>query len=93
MDLDFSNQTNKKIEVIEKTKTRLIDIETITYLDCNGYVTTIHLLNFETYSTSKLLKCFENELKEYGFIRANRSTLVNPRCITLIQSSFGRKIH
>jgi len=92
MNLEFSKQANKKLAIVEKRKTRLIDIGTITYLTCDGYVTTIHLLNQETISVSKLLKHFENELEEYGFLRANHNTIVNPKNMTGILSNNGETI-
>lgn len=92
MDLDFSKQRDKKLAIVEKKKTRLIDIDTITYLECDGYITTIYLISHETINVSKLLKHFENELTEYGFVRANHKSIVNPKYITGILSTICGKI-
>ncbi len=92
MNIDYSRQKGRKIAIVEKTKTRLIDIESITYLTCSGYVTSIHLKNNEKYNVSKLLKLFENELSEIGFIRANYNTIVNLKYASKIESSLGKKI-
>ena len=92
MVIDFSKQIGKKLAIVEKRKTRLIDIVTITYLECDGYITTIYLINHEKIDVSKLLKQFENELTEYGFIRANHKSIVNPRFITGILATNCGKI-
>jgi two-component system LytT family response regulator len=92
MDLDFSKQKDKKLAIVEKRKTRLIDIDAITYLECDGYVTTIYLISHEIINVSKLLKHFENELTAYGFVRANHKTIVNPKYITAILPTICGKI-
>jgi two-component system LytT family response regulator len=91
MNLDFSIQRGKKLAIIDKNRTRLIDIVAITHIQCDGYVTTIHLIDNESISVSKLLKLFEIELAEYGFLRVNHHTVVNPFHIQEITSSFGEK--
>ncbi|MBZ4669224.1 MAG: two-component system, LytTR family, response regulator [Bacteroidales bacterium] len=92
MNLDYSIQKGKKLPIIEKSRTRLIDIEAITHLQCDGYVTTIHLIDNESINVSKLLKLFEIELAEFGFLRANHNTIVNPFHIREILSSSGKKM-
>jgi DNA-binding LytR/AlgR family response regulator len=93
MTLDFSNQKDKKIQINERNKTTLIDVESITYLECDGYVTTIRTINNKTVATSKLLKHFERELEQYGgFTRVNRNSIVNIRHIICVQNIAGRKI-
>ncbi len=92
MKLDFSKQIGKKIAVFEKGRTIFVDVETITYLQCDGYITIIYLSSNESYSVSKLLKLFELELSEYGFLRANHNTIVNPKNISTICSTGCKKI-
>ncbi|MFZ4548186.1 MAG: LytR/AlgR family response regulator transcription factor [Bacteroidales bacterium] len=87
MDLDFRKQKDRKLAIVDKKSTRLVDIEIISYLECDGYVTSIHINGHETISVSKLLKNFENELTEYGFLRANHNTIVNPKHIEDISST------
>ena len=52
-------------------------MEEVTHITCDGYVITIHLINKETHCLTGSLKYFENDLKEHGFFRANRNTLIN----------------
>jgi len=77
MKIDFSSQRHTKIEIKERNTIQFVDVSKITHLRCEGYITTINILDSEPITVSKLLKNFESELGEYGFIRANRSTLVN----------------
>ena len=92
MNLDFSIQRDKKLVVVEKSKTKLIDIDVITHLECDAYITTIHLLRQKSICVSKLLKYFEDELAVVGFIRVNNNTIVNPKYISEISSSEGKRI-
>lgn len=92
MNLDFSKQKDKKLSIVEKTKTTLIDIDTIIYLECDGYITTIHLNNHKIITVSKLLKLFENEVADFGFLRVNHKTIVNPKYIQEISTSICGKI-
>lgn len=52
-------------------------METITYLNYNGYNTVIYLSNYKKYHCLRTLKSFEDELASYGFLRLNRNALVN----------------
>jgi|ERR1035437_7795262 DNA-binding LytR/AlgR family response regulator len=91
MRLDFSNQDGKKIVINEKTKTNLVPIKDIIYLVCDSYITTCHLINNESISTAKLLKHFEQELVDYGFLRVNFNTVVNVKHITKIVKVDNKK--
>ena len=93
MDLDFSKQKDKKLQVNDKYKTNLIAVESITYLECDGYITTIKTTNNEPITISKLLKHFEDELQQYGgFVRVNRKTIVNSSHIICIRKIADRKV-
>jgi len=93
MDLDFSKQKDKKLAIAEKKRTNFIDIDAITHIQCDGYITTIYLTNDKPIVVSKLLKLFENELIEHGFIRANNNTVVNPRHIKgIYTTSCGKNV-
>lgn len=92
MALDFSNQKEKKLSITEKRRTKFIDIDAITHLQCDGYITIIYLNNNESIAVSKLLKLFENELTEHGFLRANNNTIINTRYITGIYSKSDGKV-
>lgn len=72
-----SSQKGKKIAIKQRDSVQLCDIDKITYLECNSYITTVHQIDENPLSVAKLLKDFENDLIEFGFIRVNRSELVN----------------
>jgi DNA-binding LytR/AlgR family response regulator len=93
MDFDYSKQKDKKIQVNERNRATLIAVESITFLECDGYLTTIRTIDTACITVSKLLKHFEAELNSFGgFIRINRKTLVNIRHITSIRREATRKI-
>ena len=74
MKIDFSSQKQTKIEIKERNTIQFVDVSKITHLKCEGYITTINILDSEPIIVSKLLKDFESELEGCGFIRTNRST-------------------
>ena len=78
----FSLQRDKKVVAKDKNVSRLVDIEKITHLTCESYITTVHIINNEDITVSRLLKYFEIELAEYGFLRANRNTIVNAKNVS-----------
>ncbi|MEI6349283.1 MAG: LytTR family transcriptional regulator DNA-binding domain-containing protein [Bacteroidota bacterium] len=92
MKIDFNNQKNTKLQLTEKNKSIFVEIEAITYLQCDGYITSIHLINEETVVVSKLLKHFEKELSVVDFKRVNHSTLVNLKHVTSIHTENGQKL-
>jgi len=92
MKIDHSKQDYHKIAIKEKSKISFINICEILYLQCDGYLTTINLLNNKRIIVAKLLKHFEYELGEYGFIRSNHSTLINSRYISALKISKQRRI-
>lgn len=78
MDFDFSKQKEKRLSVIEKTKTSLIKYETITYLECDcNIVYVFHTQDKSPYSYSNSLVKLESELTEFGFIRISHNRMVN----------------
>jgi len=89
MKIDFSNQKDKKVEIKERNTIQFVDISKISYFKCDGYITTINIFDSAPITVSKLLKDFESELEEYGFIRANRSTLVN---LAVVKKYVGGRI-
>lgn len=95
--MDYSKQRDKKIILKEKSKTSLIDIRKITHIKCDGHISTIYTINNVNISVSKLLKHFESELAEFGFIRVNHNTIVNTMniidyCNNCMKNKFIRKI-
>lgn len=76
--MDFSKQRDKTIVLKEKGKARQFFIENIIYVECDGYVSTVHLNNGEEQeSFAILLKEIEKKVNGYGFFRINRNTIVN----------------
>lgn len=92
MEKDFSFQKNKKLVFKEKGKTHLVEIDKITHLTCEGSITKIHTIENDDVIVSKLLKYFEIELAEKGFIRANHNTIINLGKIDSIQSGKKRRV-
>lgn len=92
MEKDFSYQKDKKLVLKEKGRTHLVEIDNITHITCEGYITKIHTIKNEDIIISKLLKYFEIELAEKGFIRANHNTIVNLSKIDSIQSGKKRLV-
>jgi two-component system LytT family response regulator len=93
MKKDYSCQNDIKITVKENNKIRQINIGDISYIKCDSYVSTIHFIDADkSISITKLLKRFEIELSEFGFIRANRSCLVNVRYIKSIEICKNTKL-
>ncbi len=72
----FTNQKDRKIKVIDKYNVHFLDIDKIGYIECRGYISIIYTDDGKKLSVAKLLKNFEEELSEFGFIRINRSHLV-----------------
>ena len=92
MKIEFNNQKNTKLQLVDKHKSIFVEIESITYLHCDGYITSIHLANDETVVVSRLLKHFEEELAVVDFQRVNRSTLVNLKHVNSIYTENGHKM-
>ena len=92
MKKEFRCQRDKKVILKEKCKTNMVDMEKITHLTCESYLTTLHLIDNITITISKQLKHFEAELAEYGFIRVNHNTIINTKCILSILGGCKRMI-
>ena len=73
----YQLQKGKIISLKSRSKIHFIESSKITHLICDGYLTTIYCTDGQFYSNTKSLKVYEGELSSIGFIRANRSTLVN----------------
>ncbi|MCL2290692.1 MAG: LytTR family transcriptional regulator [Bacteroidetes bacterium] len=69
------------LTIEEKNKTTIINAADILYIECNGYLTTVYLINNEKVTSSFLLKQYEKLLHDKGFMRVNYQTLVNGRHI------------
>lgn len=73
---DYSQQFGQRIVIHGKSKTQYLDITTITHISCKNAIVTTYTDDLSI-PTTKQLQDFENELTELGFIRINRSTLIN----------------
>lgn len=76
MKCDFSHQLGHRIAIQGKFKTQYVDVADITHICCEDSIVTTYTQE-QRIAASKQLKAFEEELKEFGFIRINRSTLIN----------------
>ena len=92
MKFDYSKQSCYKLPIKEKTEISFIAISEILYLQCDGYLTTIYLIDEQRINVAKLLKQFDEELGNYGFLRANHHTLVNTRHINTLKISKQQRV-
>ena len=73
---DYSQQLGQRIVIHGKSKTQYLNVSDITHINCENTLVTTHTSEVSV-SATKQLKEFEEELSELGFIRINRSTLIN----------------
>lgn len=73
---DYSQQLGQRIVIQGKSKTQYLDIADITHIICKNSVVTTHTADISI-AANKQLKDFEKELNDLGFVRINRSTLIN----------------
>ena len=85
MGWDTGKQVGKIVSIVEKSKIFYVNMEDIMHITCDGYVSTVYLANGTAYSSARLLKLYEEDVEQYGFLRANRHTLVNIRHISDVQ--------
>ena len=88
---DYSCQTGKKIATKGHHKF-CVDIVNIKYIQCHGGLTTLFLKNGKQVEEIKTLKKFEEELREMGFIRICRDTIINGKYITKINTNQGKRV-
>lgn len=81
----------KRIILRKKGEVSVIELESITHIVADSYICTIYTED-EQHAISKLLKDFENELTDYGFVRISRNILVNTLYIKAITGGETRKI-
>jgi DNA-binding LytR/AlgR family response regulator len=97
MEINYNKQIGMQI-VLKGCNTIIIDVTDILYLTCSGNYISFYLadssMNNGSYMERETLKTYEKKLREYGFFRINRNTLVNGRYILQIkQTSKGKKIY
>jgi two-component system LytT family response regulator len=77
----------KKLSIKGENKTDVVLTSDIIRCQSEINYTFIHLRSGEKIMVAKTLKYFENELKDYGFVRVHQSHLVNLNEITSINST------
>lgn len=76
--MKFKIQTNKKISVKQRNVLLSLFIENISFISTDEGITKIHYKNNEkSVFTTRILKEFEEELYEFGFVRVRSNFLVN----------------
>jgi len=80
---DTSKQVGKKIIIKTKKGFLSFDMERIKYIICDGHYCYIVLTDESEHRVRRSLKYFEQteKLEDFGFVHANRNTLVNTRYI------------
>ena len=85
MTIDYSKQKDKKIIVIEKSKTIQVDIVTIKYFECDGHLVFIYHTNGDQpYHYTDTIKKLELDITDIGFLRICSKRLVNMRFVEKI---------
>ncbi len=90
--VDSIVQQSKKIALKENQNVTYVEIEAITHITCEGYLSMVNTIDNKTTTVSKLLKHFETELSSFGFIRINRATIVNSKHIVTLKRGNKRVI-
>lgn len=76
--MDYSKQRDRTIMLKGKGRISQFHIENIVYIECDAYLSTIHLNVADKPETfSILLKEIEKKVIGYGFYWINRNTIVN----------------
>ncbi|MDR2651746.1 MAG: LytTR family transcriptional regulator DNA-binding domain-containing protein [Prevotellaceae bacterium] len=78
--MNYDMQNTKSIVITNKNITKQIIVSEISHIVCDTYLCYLFTQN-EKFTCSKLLKHFELELADYGFIRINHNILVNAKFI------------
>jgi len=88
--IDYSKQTGKKITT-KGDKKRFININEITHIKCEDYLSTIFLNNGAKIHEVKTLREFEKELAELGFFRIRSNIIVNGNYITEVDTRICKR--
>ena len=76
--MKFTAQNERKTTLKENGKLHRVYLKDISHIRSDSYLSIVHfIIEREPVIVSKLLKKFEVELFENGFIRINQSELVN----------------
>ncbi len=85
-------QQNEEIQIDEFSDKLLVPIEIISHIMGDKKFSIIYTIENKTYMGSKNINRFENELKRYGFKKANACTLVNINHISGVYDNSKRVI-
>jgi DNA-binding LytR/AlgR family response regulator len=88
--IDYTNQNGTSIFVMGK----FYPLNRILYLKCDANYTGIYLIGGDHTvppCERKTLKEFEEELKDFGFQRINRNTIINQKHIDTVIGKQGEK--
>lgn len=84
-----SSQKGQKIILKTKNISHILNMEEVTHLICDCYLTTVYTTSGKAFIVAKLLKEFEVELNDFGFVRVNRNAIVNVLLVASYEN--GRK--
>jgi len=90
MPIDYSRQIGKKITT-KGYKKRVIHLEQIIYIKCEGCLATLFLHSEIKIHEIKTLRKYEEELYEMGFFRIRDNTIVNGNYITEIDTKKNKR--
>ena len=74
---NFCFQRDNKLIIKDNSDVKQVELCHITHITCHGYLSKVHTIQNNFISTIRTLKSFEIELYRFGFLRANRNTVVN----------------
>lgn len=91
--IDYSLQKDKAFILTENGKIKQVFITDIVYIECDSYLSTIHLSeSSEKEKFCKLLKELEGDLNDYGFLRISRNILLNMKYLKEINTKNDQRI-
>lgn len=75
------NKSTNRIAISHTKGVKIVDEDSITYLEANGNCTMIHFKDGSRYLDTRTLKIYEEILDEDKFYRVHKSHIVNMSCI------------
>ena len=91
MSINYSQQIGKKITT-RGIKKICIHVEDILYIQCDGDFSTLILNDLTHVSEIRSLRAFEEDLRDMGFIRISRNTLINGKYISKVDTNQGKRV-
>ena len=81
-----------RITIKERDRTISLLSDDVMHITCSGYISTVHTTDRKIYRSSKLLKQYEEELTDDGFVRINHSTLINFSTVKNVKIEKNRRL-